>query len=164
MIVYLDGKPLILVEVKINTSKGIVQSTTPKFRPRKSDAPVPVEVRLGSEVGYWQKVLIGFMVGQSECPERIRHDLIKSLAPLFSNPSPSNEFCAAYEFLAKPFFNWWDKRFLIDFRYAAYRERQDGSAVGTTLPDIRELGNRLVSIALAADKVLPTEWSAPTIA
>ena len=43
--VYLDGKPLILFEVKINTSKGIVQSTTPKFRPRKSDAPVPVEVK-----------------------------------------------------------------------------------------------------------------------
>ena len=133
----------------------------PKLRVSANGEPVPVAVKLWNDQSNWQSVRIGFIVPRFEFPDPSRASLTTALLPLFS-VAHADDWCAAAEWPSKPFNNWWDKRFLIDFGYAAYRTRMDANAAQR--PEINEFGDRLVDIAVATAKAVPVEWSArPTI-
>ena len=114
---------------------------------------VPVEVKLSNVIGNWKSVRIAVVVPRFGFPDPGRANLTAALLSEFPDPASDN-WCIASERLKKPFDNWWDKKFLIDFGYAAYQSRAPF--------EIKMLGDRLVTIARAVANEVPVEWGLPT--
>ena len=137
----------------------IRRSNWPKLRVSANGPPVPVAVKLWNDKGNWRRVRIAFVVPRFDFPDPLRASLTTALLPLFPDPN-TDDWCVAADWPGKPFDNWWEKRFLIDYGYTAHRARTDVNAT-SPLPEIKELGDRLVRISLAAEKAVPVEWPAP---
>jgi hypothetical protein len=118
-----------------------------------------VEIRLANDKEYWQRVRIGFVAPSFAFPDDpgCRTSLTAALLSVMPG-AQADDWWAAFEWPSNAFRDWWDKRFLIDIGYAAYRAR--GDATATQPPEIHELGDHLVGIAQTAANAVPVEWSA----
>ena len=134
----------------------IRRKSWPKLRDSANGEPVPVAVRLWNSQGNWQWVQIGFVAPRFEFLDPRRANLTAALLPAFTN-AHADDYCVASESANRPFDNWWDRGFLIDFGYTAYRAQKDGRVAQRA--EIDALAGRLVGVAQAAANAAPVEWS-----
>jgi hypothetical protein len=137
---------------------SIRKRSWPKLRVSANTEQVPVELRLRNAKGCWQSVRIDFFAPSFEFHDPSRANLAEALKRKMRDGYTDAIFAAIEYMNNKPFVNWWDKRFLIDFGYTAYRARSEGQAA--QIPEIVELADRLVGLAQAAAEGAPVEWSA----
>ena len=150
------------VEISPRTKWGsmtIKLDSWPILRDSANGPPVPVEVRLANDIGNWEQVCIGFRVHRFGLSDPGRAALTAALLPAMMPGAIANDWWAAVEWPGNPFRNWWDRGFLVNIGYAAYRARTDANAAPPPR-EIAELGDHLVGIAKAAAKATPIEWSA----
>jgi hypothetical protein len=85
----------------------------------------PVEIRLAPDNEYWQRVRIGFVAPSFAFPDPgCRAGLTAALLSVMPS-GKADDWWAAFEWPSDAFRDWWDRRFLIDIGYAAYRARAE---------------------------------------